>query len=225
MDIEELWETLHKERSTASLQELPSNFCEEVRAYIKKLQEERRESNERRSGLVEDEIRNIRMKVEDIIRRRIGKIVKLASSGIKTPPKGMLGEEEKIFEAVKSQVERGKEQIFTLMLGEEDEGAEDNKGEDKSEDKSEKKVKGTRKRKIKSSKVSPLSTKAGNEELHIVRVLDEIPTFMGTDGRIYKIKKEDVIMLPKTNAEILCERGVAVRFGGKAKKKEVVMEQ
>jgi DNA replication factor GINS len=208
MDIEKLWEILHKERNTASLQELPDNFYDLVREYLKKLKDEKGEADERRGELVEDEIRNVRIKAEDIIRRRIGKIVKLASSGTKTAPKGMLEEEEEIFEGVKTHVEEGKERIFALMLGDKESKV---KSEGKSEKGDDKIVEQTFK------EVEIRSTKAGNEELHIVRVLEDIPTFMGTDGRIYKIKKEDVIMLPKTNAEILCERGVAVRFRSETK--------
>ncbi len=209
MDIEKLWEILYKERKTASLQELPDNFCEEVREYIEKLKAEKGEADEKRMELVEDEIRNARMKVEDIIRRRIGKIVKIASSGMKTLPKGMLEEEERIFEGVKSHVEEGKERIFALMLDE-----KESESEGKSEGKSEKRELAEHVSKT----AEPISAKSRNEELYIVRVLEDMPTFMGTDGRIYKVKKEDVIMLPKANAEILCKRGVAERFEGKAKK-------
>ncbi len=205
MDREKLWEILYKERKTASLQELPENFCDEVREYIEKLKDEKGEADEKRRELVEDDIRNARMKAEDIIRRRIGKIVKIASSGMKTPPKGMLEEEERIFEGVKSHVKEGEERIFALMLGDK---------ESESEGRSEKRELAEQISKT----AEPISVKKRNEELHIVRVLEDMPTFMGTDGRIYKVKKEDVIMLPKTNAEILCKRGVAVRFEGKAKK-------
>jgi DNA replication factor GINS len=212
MDIEKLWEILYKERNTASLQELPENFCEEVCEYIEELKREKGEADERRREFVEDELRNARMKVEDIIRRRIGKLVKLASSGMKTPPKGMLGEEERIFEGVKGHVEGGKERIFTLMLGDK-EGESGGKREERDDEPMEQTLK-----KVEES----VSAKSRNEELYIVRILEDIPTFMGTDGRIYKVKKEDVIMLPKTNAEILCKRGVAMRFEGKTKKMEGV---
>ncbi len=205
MDIEKLWELLYKERNTASLQELPETFCEDVGGYIKKLEEEKREADARRTELVEDEIRNTRMKVEDIIRRRIGKIVKLASSGMKTTPKGMLEEEERIFEGLKGYVEEGKERIFALMLSDK-EGEREGKSEE-----NEKRGANTAGQSFKKVEQS-VSAKNRNEEWHIVRILDDIPTFMGTDGRIYKVRKEDVIMLPKTNAEILCKRGVAVEI-------------
>jgi DNA replication factor GINS len=208
MDIETLWGILYKERNVASLQELPANFCEDVGEYIARLQAEKREADDRRCELVEDEIRNARTKVEDIVRRRTGKIVKLASSGMKTPPKGMLEEEERIFEGVKRHVDEGKERIFALMMGGQQEDARERGREE------------TRSEEEESSwhiltSANPTPAKESDEELHIVRILEDIPTFMGTDGRIYKVKREDVIMLPKTNAEILCKRGVAQRFEGK----------
>ena len=218
MDIEKLWELLHKERNTASLQVLPETFHEDVREYLKKLEDEKTEvgGDRGRSELVEDEIRNARMKAEDIIQRRIGKIVKLASSGMETQPKQMLEEEAKIFEGVKNYVAQGKERLFAL-LSSEDEGAiksegirENEREEQKQQDDAE-----TVEQRFKQVE-QPYSAENGNqnekEEMHIVRILEDIPTFMGIDGEIYNVGKEDVIMLPKTNAEILCRRGVAVRI-------------
>jgi DNA replication factor GINS len=209
MDREKLWEILYKERNTASLQELPGNFYEEVRQYFERLMAERSDADEKRGEFLEDEIRNARTKVEDIIRRRIGKIVKLASSGMKAAPKGMLEEEERIFEGVKNQVEEGKERLFALMLGEQESESEGRRGERGAKEEPSEQI-------LKTGKRLP----AGNrdEELQILRILEDIPTFMGIDGRIYRVKKEDVIMVPKTNAEILCKRGVAVRIEGEKKR-------
>ena len=206
MDIEALGAILRKEKDTGSLQELPVEFCEDTRKYLESLEGEKKEADERWSEHVEDEIRSARMKVEDIISRRVGKIVKLASSGMKTPPKGMLEEEERLFEGVKHHVEEGKKRLFALMLGE-----KEGKSEARKEARSEQKEPSWH---VFKTAAGPLPAKDGTEELHIVRILEDLPTFMGTDGRIYKVKREDVIMLPKTNAEILCKRGVAERFKG-----------
>ncbi len=214
MDIEQLREILSKEKDTGSLQELPGDFCEDVGNYIKTLKDEEGEADERWREHVDAEIRSAIGKVEDIIRRRMGKIVKHASSGTKTAPKGMLEEEEGIFEGVKSYVEEGKERLFALMLGEkEGEGESEGEREGKGEEVKEQKEPSWNILKT----AEPIPAKDRDEELHIVRILEDLPTFMGTDGRIYKVKREDVIMLPKTNAEILCKRGVAERFEGKEK--------
>lgn len=215
MDIEKLWELLHKERNTASLQVLPETFHEDVREYLKKLEDEKLEAGgERgRSELVEDEIRNARMKAEDIIQRRIGKIVKLASSGMETVPKQMLEEEAKIFEGVKNYVAQGKERLFALLSSENEraiksEGIrEDEREEQNAQDDTE-----TVAHSFKQPDYAENGNQNEKEEMHIVRILEDIPTFMGIDGEIYNVGKEDVIMLPKTNAEILCRRGVAVRI-------------
>ena len=95
--------------------------------------------------------------------------------------------------------------MFALMLG-----AQENEREGRSKERSEEKESSWHI--FKSTEAPP--AKERGEELHIVRILEDLPTFMGTDGRIYKVKREDVIMLPKTNAEILCKRGVAERFEG-----------
>jgi len=207
MDIEKLWELLYKERNTASLQDLPETFFEDVSTYINKLEAEKRDADENRKGFVEDEIKNARTKVEDIIKRRIGKIIKLASSGMSTQPKGMLDEERLLFEAVKSHVDESRERIFASIWGE----SKEEKREliESAEEKTAHPTVST------VEKDATIVESEDKEPLHIVRVLDDIPTFMGTDGRIYKVRKEDVIMLPKTNAEILCKRGVAVKFEGK----------
>ncbi len=221
MDIEKLWELLHKERNTASLQVLPETFHEDVREYLKKLEDEKTEAGgERgRSELVEDEIRNARMKAEDIIQRRIGKIVKLASSGMGTQPKGMLEEEAKIFEGVKNYVEQGKERLFAL-LSSEDERAIKSEGirEDEREEQKQQGDAETVEPSFKQQDSAENDNQNEKEEMHIVRILEDIPTFMGIDGEIYNVGKEDVIMLPKTNAEILCRRGVAVRIMKKKNK-------
>jgi DNA replication factor GINS len=47
----------------------------------------------------------------------------------------------------------------------------------------------------------------------IVRILADIPTFIGLDGRNYKLSKEDVVALPEGNAKTLCNRNLAIRTG------------
>jgi len=44
----------------------------------------------------------------------------------------------------------------------------------------------------------------------IVRILEDIDSFMGIDGRIYNLQKEDLITLPEKNAAVLMERDIAL---------------
>jgi DNA replication factor GINS len=47
----------------------------------------------------------------------------------------------------------------------------------------------------------------------IVRILADIPAFIGLDGRNYKLSKEDVVVLPEGNAKTLCNRNLAIQIG------------
>jgi DNA replication factor GINS len=46
----------------------------------------------------------------------------------------------------------------------------------------------------------------------LVRLLTNVDPFMGVDGRIYHLGKEDVATLPARNAEVLCERNIALNI-------------
>ena len=223
MNIERLWEILYKERSSPLLQELPQNFYEEVRDYIRRLEQEKEKADDTRKAFIEDEIRSARAKIEDIFRRRIGKIVKMASAGAKTCPKGLTPDEKAIFEGVASCVEEGRKRIMRAIFG---------------ETKDEKKESVDVKQLAEQESVSEHAKEAASgdagaadatdemavanrdatanaavmEKLCVVRMLESVPAFIGVDGRVYKVRREDVLTLPKDNAEILCKKGVAVQL-------------
>lgn len=60
--------------------------------------------------------------------------------------------------------------------------------------------------------ISVQGSKATNEGYATVRVLDDLPEFMGTDGRSYSLSEEDVVVLPEKNADVLCEKEAAVKI-------------
>ncbi|MDY6764951.1 MAG: hypothetical protein SV377_04575 [Halobacteria archaeon] len=60
--------------------------------------------------------------------------------------------------------------------------------------------------------VSAQGNNATQDGYTTVRVLDDLPEFMGTDGRSYSLSKEDVVVLPEKNANVLCEKEAAVKI-------------
>ena len=44
------------------------------------------------------------------------------------------------------------------------------------------------------------------------RVLTDMEPFMGVDGRIYQLRREDMVTLPLRNAEVLCERNIVLNM-------------
>jgi len=53
-----------------------------------------------------------------------------------------------------------------------------------------------------------LEGEAAADERLVVKVLDDVPAFMGEE-KVYRLKKNDVVSLPMAIARVLCERGVA----------------
>ncbi len=47
------------------------------------------------------------------------------------------------------------------------------------------------------------------EECVLVRIKRDVPEFKGVDGRVYKLSKEDIVMLPALNAKALIENKLA----------------
>ena len=46
----------------------------------------------------------------------------------------------------------------------------------------------------------------------LVRVLADMDTFMGVDGKTYDLAQGDIVMLPERNAEVLVERNIALNM-------------
>ena len=54
---------------------------------------------------------------------------------------------------------------------------------------------------------SPLS-----QQCVLVRVLEDMESFMGIDGRIYTLSKGDIVTLPERNAAVLSERNIVLNM-------------
>lgn len=53
---------------------------------------------------------------------------------------------------------------------------------------------------------------AGEWGYAIVRILEEVEPFLGVDGRVYNLTKEDIVTLPESNAQVLCGRDIALNI-------------
>jgi DNA replication factor GINS len=66
--------------------------------------------------------------------------------------------------------------------------------------------------------VPPLAPTAVEEkkpaagENAVVLMKQEVPAFMGLDGRTYALGEGDIVTLPKGNADLLCERNIALNI-------------
>jgi DNA replication initiation complex subunit (GINS family) len=62
---------------------------------------------------------------------------------------------------------------------------------------------------------STLIRERGNMRYLQVRVLADIPTFIGLDGENYKLGEGDLVLLPEGNARALCDRRMGIIVGDK----------
>ncbi|MCK9297993.1 DNA replication complex GINS family protein [Methanoculleus sp. YWC-01] len=46
----------------------------------------------------------------------------------------------------------------------------------------------------------------------LVHILSEMESFMGVDGRTYALGRGDIVTLPENNADVLCERDIALNI-------------
>ena len=53
---------------------------------------------------------------------------------------------------------------------------------------------------------------AGEWGYSIVRILEDVESFLGVDGRVYNLTKEDIVALPESNALVLCGRDIALNI-------------
>ncbi len=192
MNLEDLRLIQANERRSQGLQALEPDFYKRAIAYINELDDSKRQADDARVSMIEDELQSSRRVIDDIFKRRLGKIVKMASTrafGLDIDPEGATQGEQKIFEQLVSSIQEGKSEILGSIL-------------QSRAAKTEKTSKRTESSLLKRTDIG--------KEFTVVRILKDIPTFMGTDGRSYQLSEEDVVVLPKANAKALCDRRVAV---------------
>jgi len=62
-----------------------------------------------------------------------------------------------------------------------------------------------------SARLQKITERPACEQM-VVRMLTDVDSFMGVDGRIYTLKKEDVVTLPTINGEVLCDHHIALNI-------------
>ncbi|MEA1945409.1 MAG: hypothetical protein U9N07_08815 [Euryarchaeota archaeon] len=204
MDFEELRNILTREQRS-KLAKLEPDFYESVRAYLDGLREEQKTASDREAPLLADEFETAGDHLQRIFKLRVGKIVKLASLNISMEIDGtryevdaMTPVERDIYHSVLAAVRQGWSAIVGMLTGE--------SGPPTPEE-------------IPARMVEEVSDVEHIEDVEvpghgvlddytIVRVLKDIPTFMGADSHHYTLAKNDVVTLPNLNAKVLCKRRV-----------------
>ncbi len=199
-----------REERKSKLVPLESDFYEKAARQIRELEEEKSKIDDiygRKYAIIDDELRTARKSIENIIERRIGKIIKEASLHASSKQKEKLDldsmtQEERDFHnrLLELMTELRGELIDKIFKKEKPQKVPE-------EQTPEKETKEREKEKEPSEDKKDIS-----KEYIVVRLLKDIPTFVGIDGRNYTLAKEDIAVLSAVNAKALINRKAAVQI-------------
>lgn len=206
MDAEALRDLQRREKMSPYLQELDKDFYRDLRKHLgrvlRDIKSERGDTSKLALRLVEYE--NLKNIVNDLYETRERKIVSSAlyyvKSGDELDTKNLTREEEEVLRGIVGLLRERRRKVLEKVLG----GGEI-LGEERGETQ------------VGSERYGRKEEEGGDEgergEYLTVRILKDLPSLVGVDGRVYgAFKKEDVVTLPRANAETLVNRGAAEKI-------------
>lgn len=183
---EVLYENLRRERTRQELQELEPEFLSNIVNYLK--EKTAILESQKQSTLFQEEVKKTQKQIEDIKKiikelyeRRESKIINLALSSSKVnaaPPQNLLPEELTLYNKIKNNLHESRSNILSNLI----------KGElPKNEE--------------------PKSIKTQENELKLIRFINYVPKFVGTDNNTYgPFEPEMVANLPIEISELLIKK-------------------
>ena len=240
--LEEIKQTARREKSR-DLKPIPFEFYNTAIEASHKLEEEMTRIGRPRSveyKMLEDELSGLVTDVETVFMKRAGKIVERATSGAFTNSKNVLLKkdadklipaEQELYEDVLKAILKARTAMIAELIDTESDSTEkhnltvekktgqmpikDDKPVQKMEKKSETSDKSSKTENSTQTAEPPeISANVINENYVLVRILKDLPEFMGEDKRTYHLRAQDEVLLPTANANLLIKRGVALGIPG-----------
>ncbi len=207
--IEEInYRTLRKiqqmEKNSSILTDLDNDFYKNLEKYILDLNNRlESESDEHKKRLLNEEIENTKKIITSIYEQREKKILLTAISkarGGKPDLKFMVNVERDFFDSILKLIDTFRSKILenkkTMVI------CKINSDIVNNEIKKENKI-------INNNEIKILKNRNLNP---IIRVIKDIPNFVGTDEKKYTLKKNDIISLPEDMKEMLLKRKVVEKL-------------
>lgn len=228
MDTEEISQTLRKEQNQ-KLKAIPAEFYLEAGKCLRQLEEDIQRVKNPRSPefkMLHDEHEGALSALETIFMKRIGKVITMATiqshanKPISKDIEKLLPAEKRLYDLVLQGIEVAKIELLGPILYPDSENnavwPEIGGGREFSVS-----IQGGREAgkgisitAIGEEKVVETGKKNINREYVVVRILKDLPTFTGADGRNYTVSAEDVVVLPQLNATGLIKRNAAKLIAG-----------
>ena len=207
-----------REERKSKLVPLENDFYEKVAGQIHDLQDEKNRIEDiygTKYAIIDDELKTARKSIENIIERRIGKIIKEASLRASSRQKekqdieSMTEEERRFYNRLLELNTEIRKELLDKIIKKEKQAA-GSQAEATLEIHEKETQKETQ---IETPKETPPEDKKDiSKEYIVVRLLKDIPTFVGVDGRNYTLAKEDIAVLSTVNAKALINRKAAIQI-------------
>ncbi|AKB55886.1 MULTISPECIES: DNA replication complex subunit Gins51 [Methanosarcina] len=222
MDIEEISQVLYKEEKQ-TIKTIPADFYLEAEKYVRKLEEEIEKIGNSRSPefkMLQDEHERALSDLETIFMKRIGKVIirattqSNANKPISKDIEKLLPVEKRLYDLVLQGIKAAKIELLGPILypGSENTAV----WPEIMERQFSAGFKGGTEAKMRTPVIAARGETGAipdknniNEEYVVVRILKDLPTFTGADGRNYTVSAEEVVVLPQLNATGLIKRNAA----------------
>ncbi len=206
-----------REERKSKLVPLESDFYEKAAGQIRELEDEKSRIDDRygtKYAIIEDEIKTARKSLENIIERRMGKIIKEASLRASSKQKekqdidSLTQDEREFYNRLLELMTQWRGELLEKVFKKAAAGNKLNETTIKTKEKTPELNAPENKQK----ETTLEDKKDISKEYIVVRLLKDIPTFVGVDGRNYTLAKEDIAVLSTVNAKALINRKAAVQI-------------
>ncbi len=202
VSFERITRIYREETSKSTLTKLEADFYDKMNAYFEDLksranEEISKDAHSSKAVMLQDEVRKVGQKRDQIYRARERKIILMASSkvgGTEVDTKVLTRNEKALFGLLVENLKGARQEIF----------AGEKPAPERAAPKPEKEVE----KKEPAPPKKETKTEDSEESTAVIKVLEDIPPFAGIDVT-YELKKEEVVTLPMKVARILSESGKA----------------
>jgi len=214
VNFERVTKVYREESGKKTLVALEADFYDKLAAYIARLDESankeaQKNPNSAKALMLQDELRKVRKRRDQIFTYRERKLALLASSrssGAEVEVPNLPAQERGLVESMVALLAKSRADAFggsTVVTEVETPTPPSSAPKSESAKKEPERMKVVRAEDTKRVPVPP-----SLKDHVLVHVLEDLPPFAGIDTT-YRLKKEDVVTLPRTIAQILVDRGKA----------------
>ncbi len=214
VNFERVTKVYREESGKKTLVVLEVDFYDRLASYIARLDESankevQKNPNSAKALMLQDELRKVRKRRDQIFTYRERKLALLASSrasGAEVEVPNLPAQERGLFETMVALLAKSRADAFggSAVVAEVEsptQPASPTKSESAKKEPERMKV-------VRAEDAKRVPVPPSLKDHVLVHVLEDLPPFAGIDTT-YRLKKEDVVTLPKTIAQILVDRGKA----------------